>query len=348
MKILCIGDLHIGEKGNSPKFQEQVLEFIDWAIQLGYELGVDRVVQFGDYFHTRHKIDVSSLNVGIEAAVKLSGAFGRERVIVLKGNHDLYYLDSLEVSSVNVLDPYVTVVGSSWVCEDESLMYVPWVTDGKMFDDVVQQSIDHQIDYILGHFEFEGFEINDGYEMKHGVSHREFRDAKRVVSGHYHSSQQKDNVTYLGTPYPITMSEANEAHGVFLLDTETDELTFFEYEKVKVLSLPYDQVLEMIESGDLDPSNTSIRVEYPDDLEDETVIDEISNILTELSFSDVKVKYTGKKAQEIMGSDIGVQDVEDIDELVLIYIEESAEVPGVDKEMLASIYKKAIEAGEQE
>lgn len=348
MKILCIGDLHIGEKGNSHKFQEQILEFVDWAIQIAKENEVDQIAQLGDYYHTRHKIDVSSLNVGIEVAQKLGGEFGRERVIVLKGNHDLYYLDSTEVSSVNVIEPYVTVIGENTLDLKEGVMYVPWVTSGEVFDETVSQCLDNNIEYVLGHFEFENFKLNDGYEMKHGVSHKMFRDISRVITGHYHSIQHKDNVTYVGTPYPITMSEANEPHGVFILDTETNELTFVEYEKIKVLSLHYEKVLELIEEGELDPTNTSIRVEYPDDLEDESIIDEVTSILTEMDFSDVKTKYTGKKAQEIIDSDVEVGDVENIDELVLLYLEESSEVTGVDKDMLKSIYLKAKEMGEQE
>lgn len=343
MKLLHIGDLHFGEKGNSTKFNNQVIEFLVWATKLAKDQGVDYIIQHGDYYHTRHKIDVSSLDYGLAGAEFLSEQFGKDKVIVLKGNHDLYYLERLDVSSVNALKQYVTVVEDQYELSDDVLI-VPWVCSGEMWDDIVNKSDDY--DYLLGHFELNGFKVNDGYAMEHGFSPNALKKYKRVITGHYHSKQTKGNVTYLGTPYPITMNEANEDHGVYILDTDTDEFEFHCYDRVKVLSVPVDEFLDNIDSYDVE--NTSIRVEFPDDLDDESVIDEVRETLTTMGFTDAKVKYNGKKTKEIL--DAGgeeVEEVENIDQSVISSIKNSTDVSGVSRDKLETFYNMAIERGQE-
>lgn len=345
MKTLHIGDLHFGEKGNSAKFNEQILEFLGWVVDLAIDNEVDYIIQHGDYFHTRHKIDVESMNYGIKGAEILS-EFGAEKVIVLQGNHDLYYLERLDVSSVASIKNIVRVVDTPEVIKSDigdSMLIIPWVTTGEMWDFVVDASANH--DYLCAHLELNGFKVNDGYEMEHGFSPVGLRKYKRVITGHYHSMQTKGNITYLGTPYPITMSEANEPHGIFILDTDTDEFTFHEYEKVKVLSMSLEEYLDVRDT--LDPENTSIRIEFPDDLDDETVIDEVKNDLASVGFSDYKIKYTSKKVNEILNSDTKVEEVENIDQAVVHSIRDLSDVPGVEKERLEKFYNMAIEKGSE-
>ena len=352
MKLLLIGDLHFGEKSNSEKFNKQVMSFLGWACDTGVANEVDGVIQLGDYYHTRHKIDVSTLNYGIQGAELLASTFDPSNVFVLIGNHDLYYLERLDMSSVNCLKKHINVVSD--ICdiadlndsyESGEVLLTPWVTDGEMWDSVVVKSSEYP--YVMGHFEFQGFMLNEGYAVEHGYSHRSLKRAKRVISGHYHSPQQKDNVQYAGTPYPITMNEANEPHGVYILDTETDELEFIQYEAVKVISVPYDEVDADFIDG-LDPENTSIRIEFPDDLEDETIVDEFKEVLSEFNFSDIKVKHTSTKVKEILESDVGeVSNVENIDEVVMKFITGSSEIEGVDKARLQKFYKEAKQRGEE-
>lgn len=344
---LCIGDLHFGEKGNSDKFNQQVLDFLRWCVDYANDPknGIDFIVQFGDYFHTRHKIDVSTLNYGIRGAEILS-EFGSGNVFVLTGNHDLYYLDRLDVSSVRTLRELVTVVDTETVLDDgdSSVLMTPWVANGEQWDSIVDKST--EIEYLFGHFELNGFKINDGYEMEHGYTPTALKHFKRVITGHYHSSQTKGNITYLGTPYPITMNEANEDHGVFVLNTKTDSLDFVQYDAIKVLSITLDEYLDI--ADDLDPENTSIRIEFPDDFDDESLIDETREKLTQRGFGEVKIKYTSKKVSEVLSSVVEVEEVENIDQSVVLSIKAMTDIPGIKKDKLNKFYNMAIEKGSEE
>lgn len=337
MRILILGDLHFGEHGNSPKYNNQLLDMLQWCIDEVPE--VDAVVQLGDYFHHRNKVQIDTLNYAISGAKKMSDAWGRDNVYVLAGNHDLYYLERLDVSSIASIQPYVTVVDKFTTIADGKVLLTPWITDSKMWDEL----IDHEgSKYCFGHFELNGFKVNDAYTMEHGYSPSTLeKKFDLTISGHYHSPQEKGSIVYTGTPLPITMNEANEEHGVYVFDTVSGDLEFYEYDKVKVISVPYDQLEDAIDN--IDPENTTIRVEFPDDLEDETLITEVCDILNEMNFKNTKVKYKGKKAKQLLETEISdVADVENIDQVVVNFISNSIDVAGVDSELLGYWYQRAI------
>jgi len=68
MKYLLCGDLHFGAKQDSEKHNQRVIDFLKWACTLKEKYKLDTFVQFGDYFDSRNKINVSTLNYGIEGA----------------------------------------------------------------------------------------------------------------------------------------------------------------------------------------------------------------------------------------------------------------------------------------
>jgi DNA repair exonuclease SbcCD nuclease subunit len=338
VKVLIIGDLHFGEHSNSEKYNKNMVDFFDWVTKID---NIDLVIQMGDYFHSRNSVNVQTLNYGIKGAKILNEAFGKDKLHVLTGNHDIYFKDRLDTHSLAVIEPYVTIVNETKFIDN--ILITPWIIDNEQWDNLVKDSKGY--DYVFGHFEFNGFKMNDAYVMEHGNSHKELKKAKRVLSGHFHSPQVIDNVHYVGTPIPTTMSEANEAHGVYILDTETDELEFIEYTKVRVVSIPYTEI-ETLEQ--YDPEFTTVRVEFPDDLADETLITEVQEYLAEKKFDEVKIKYKGNKAKEIIESFVEkIEEVDNIDLVVKTFLSKSIEIDGVDKSKLLFYYDKAIEKEEQ-
>ena len=339
MKYLFIGDLHFGEQGNSQKFNGQILDFLRWVVET-FSADVDGVVQVGDYFDSRNRIDVSTLNYGIMGSKILQEGFGKENVYVLAGNHCSYYLNRLDVSSLAAIDAYVTVVDEMKSLGD-NLLLTPWIATDEQWDDLV--STHSKYEYIAGHFEFSAFNMNENYVMESGRSHRELNKAKTILSGHYHTRQEKDNVIYIGTPYPITFSEANQAHGVYTLDTETGEIEFIQYDGIKVVSIPYTELDTL---KDLDTTNTRVRIEFPSDIEDESIIGDILEEVGEMGFEGVRSLYKGKKLEKLLSNDVNIEDIENIDESVMDAIK-NIDVTEINKDILTTIYKQAIEASNE-
>lgn len=345
IKVLLIGDLHFGAKKDSPEFQQSIIDFIDYVIKLSKSESFTHCVQFGDFFDSRNSVNVNTVNFAIEGAKKLSDAFGKENFFILMGNHDLFHLHRLDVSSLAMLEPYATIVNDLTCIIDDSILAAPWIVDQTMWDEVVSGS--DEFKYLFGHLELNGFLVNDRYAMEHGFSHKELKGYKKVITGHYHSPQKKDNVQYVGTPYPITMSDANEAHGIWVFTPDDDDkLEFIEYTGSRAISISLAQYLENGTSDGLDeydPETTSIRIEFPDDLQDETLLESVRQDLEDLGFREVMIKYRGSKAKEILEQDVDeIEAVDNIDALVLSYIEKSSPVSGVSKEKMKELYEKSI------
>lgn len=340
MLICLIGDLHYGEKGNSDKYNQQVNDLLRFAVSEAEDRQCNVCCQLGDWHDDRSKLNVSTINRSVEGAKILQEGF--EEAYTIVSNHDIYHRDRLDINSMKIIEPYITVIEKP--TQIENVLLVPWIVSGEMWDSVIKQSHDESIDYMFAHLELNGFLVNDLYEMEHGYSPTELRHLKHVYTGHYHSPQTKDNVTYCGTPYPISMNEANGKHGIYFFETTTGDCEFVEYTKVKVLSLTPDQLDQL---DNCDPEHTYVRVVFPDDLEDETVITDVQNMLVEKGFNEHKIKYTDSKAKQIIEAEVKtVEEVENIDGVVVSYLKTAQPVAGVDMELLAQIYDDAIERGQ--
>ncbi len=337
--ICLIGDLHFGEKGNSSKFNQQVLGVLEFAVTEAKKRDCKTCFQLGDWHHDRHKLAVDTINFSIRGAEILSDWF--DETITIVSNHDTYFKERLDVNSMKLLEPYMRVIDEPTLICNGQVVATPWIVSGEMWDSVIKLSKTKGVKYMFAHLELNGFKVNDSYTMEHGLSHKELSHLNHVYTGHYHSPQTKDNITYCGTPIPITMNEANEAHGVYFLDLDTGKIEFVEYTGVKVLSVPVDKLAEILD--EIDPDNTYIRVEFPDDIEDETIITDVQSLLTDMNVSEFKIQYTPSAVKTILESQQNdVSDVENIDEVVLKFLDESNKIAGVDNELLSSIYKEAI------
>ncbi|WGH49705.1 recombination-related endonuclease [Alishewanella phage vB_AspM_Slickus01] len=337
--LICfVGDLHFGEKGNSEKYNNSLLTLCGFIVEESKSRGCSKLFQFGDWHHDRLKINVDTLNKSVEGAKIFSEYFTEAYTIV--SNHDIFYRDRLDVSSMKILEPYITVIDKPTKLFDDKVIAVPWVVDGQMWDDVVEMS--KSCEYMFAHLELNGFNVNDAYVMEHGHSHVALKHLKKVYTGHYHSPQVKDNIVYCGTPIPITMNEANEKHGIYFFNLKTGDCEFVEYNGVTVVSIPYDKLDEVLAT--CDPSNSYIRVEFPEDLEDELLISAAQDKLQAANVSEFKIQYVPIAVREILNSDVeDVSDVENIDGVVMQFIDSANSLAAVDNDLLKEIYKLAIE-----
>jgi hypothetical protein len=219
------------------------------------------------------------------------------------------------------------------------MVFAPWIITEEQWDEVCD--LGKNADYLFAHLELNGFLMNDHYRMEHGHSHKELKKYSRVFTGHYHSYQEKDNVVYTGTPIPMSMNEANRDMGVWVLDTDTGDYAMVMYDKVKMVSLSYEDIDDV---KNYDPANTTIRIEFPDDLDDETKITDVSSILEDLNFSEVKIRYKGNKAKKLLDVEVDdIEEVENIDSVVKTFITDSTEIESIDKTILYDLYQQAIE-----
>ncbi len=195
-KAACFTDIHFGMKNNSKQHNKDCDEFIDWFIQQSEDC--ETCIFLGDFHHHRAGINVSTLNYSVENVKKLSKNF--DKVYMITGNHDLYYREKRDLSSL----PYAELFDNVHLINEKTLVqdgvaFVPWLVE-----DEWKQVRNVKCRYMFGHFELPFFKMNAMVEMPDhgGLKASELSGPEYVFSGHFHKRQSKGNVHYLGSPFP--------------------------------------------------------------------------------------------------------------------------------------------------
>ena len=211
------GDIHFGKKGNSKQFNKDCSDFIDFFIAECKKMGIKTCIFLGDWHDNRQTLHISTLNYSIENLKKLNDAF--ETVYAIIGNHDMFYKDRRDVTSVVISEHLPNVVLIDDFLHVGNVTFCPWLvgTEWKTISDIAKKS-----DYIFGHFEIPKFLMNVMVEMSdHGeISAEHFDDVTYMAfTGHFHKRQAKGKVCYIGSPMPHDYADAwDDERGFMVLD----------------------------------------------------------------------------------------------------------------------------------
>jgi len=226
MKIALLGDTHFGKKGFSEKFYEnQMIFFKKQFFPYLKEHNIKTVIQLGDLFDNRKIIDIKFFQDFIQDFGELLNDWNGN-FIVLTGNHDIYYKNTREYSSLKILKQILNFqyIEEQTVLELENkkIGIIPWLI-GK--EEIKEELLN--CDYLFGHFEFSNFEIIKGVKSQYGFDYKKIPfKGKKIFSGHFHIKQEKDIVHYIGTPYQLDWNDAGDEKGFYILDLSNSKLEF--------------------------------------------------------------------------------------------------------------------------
>lgn len=234
-KAACFTDIHFGLKNNSRQHNNDCENFVKWFIKEAKEFGAETCIFLGDWHHHRSSINISTLNYSISNLKRLSKAF--EKTYFITGNHDLFYRDKREISSVIFANeiPNIEIVNEILVKDDVAI--VPWLVGNEW-----KQIKDIKCKYMFGHFELPNFKMNAMVEMPdHGeIQADHFSHIERVFSGHFHKRQHKGNISYIGNPFAHNYADAwdNDRGCMFLeWDKEPQYKIWADGPKYRVMNL---------------------------------------------------------------------------------------------------------------
>lgn len=240
MKLTIISDIHLGVKNNDELFLSDVKRFFSEELSGVIEKeNSDYLIIAGDLFDNMQNINILVKYTAIDIINSLLKKFTTLKIIILKGNHDVYYKNTLEVSSTEMFvkfDPRVEVVSQikKFNFDGCKAVLVPWLIEaGKnkiIFDKIVEkykETNEKQFDLCIGHFNTIGFEVVRGVVAKHGYEITDFKAFETVFSGHYHIRNKIDNFQYLGCPYEITWNDWGNEKGITTFDTNTRKAEFY-------------------------------------------------------------------------------------------------------------------------
>lgn len=245
--VAILGDCHFGARGNSIYFHNYFDRFYT-NVFFPYlkQHNITDVLQLGDLFDHRKQINFNSLYMARKYFFDPMENQG-VRLITFPGNHDSFYKNSIEVNSLDLLlGEYPNIFIINKIREVDlsptlSAVIVPWLCEEN--EDTALDFLDKtKATLCAGHFEIQGFEMNRGHVCDTGFDRSAFKKFDLVLSGHYHTRSNKDNITYVGTPYELTWSDFADPKGFHILDTETLDLTFVENPYTMHNKLDYNDV----------------------------------------------------------------------------------------------------------
>lgn len=225
MKILFLGDLHLGARNGNPNFLRMMDDYFKEEL-FPYILdnNVEVVVQLGDILDKRRNIDFTISNYLVNTFFKF---FTENKVTLYStlGNHDTYYRQSIQLDGPSQFasGDYIHIVKdcrvvtfdktkiamTPWICDENKEEVTNWIVENKNKNTI-----------LCGHFELAGFPIQKGYISDKGsIETDKMKGYKCVLSGHYHSPSEKDKITYIGTPYELTWSDYGDEKKFLVYDT---------------------------------------------------------------------------------------------------------------------------------
>ena len=228
MKIALITDQHLdGRKGNLA-FWNYFQRFYDEIFFPTLEKkGVRTIIDLGDTFDNRKSMDYNTFNrVDTNYFQRLKDY----EVHMILGNHCTYYKNTNKINSPELLlekyrnirvysEPKEILLGG------KVFLMMPWINSGNR-EECLRLISDSEADIMCGHLECDGFEVTPGMKFDGGFKVSDFKNFKRVWSGHFHHKSKHGNVQYLGNPYQMFWNDYKDTRGFHIYDTKSDKLKY--------------------------------------------------------------------------------------------------------------------------
>jgi DNA repair exonuclease SbcCD nuclease subunit len=239
VKVLLFSDIHIARHKQSMDRLEDCLAALAWVCDTARSRGIERLLFLGDLFQDRNKIDV----ICYQRTFETFGMYPDLRFDLLLGNHDLWYAEKWDVSSVLPLGtlPGVTVIDRPMTTEigGRSFDWLPFVKNPLKAVDKNFPAGRRAGHVLCAHVAIDGCQLNSAGQVSEvsvehesdmvKVSADRFGEWSRVFLGHYHAAQHlTDTMEYIGSPLQLNFAEAGQVKHVVILDTDTLAVEYVE------------------------------------------------------------------------------------------------------------------------
>lgn len=204
-KTAMATDIHFGGKGNSKKFNADIVDFFEWFIEEAKNRGCETCIILGDWHDSRSSINVLTLNYSLTALKMLNDAF--DNTYIITGNHDLFYREKRDVHSLIVGEHLTNITVLDEPREIGNVSFVPWLVEEEW-----KSCVKSKAKYLMGHLELPGFKMNAMIDCPDhgGVNGKHFKNQDYVFTGHFHKRQYKDNIHYIGNPFGHNYGDAGD------------------------------------------------------------------------------------------------------------------------------------------
>ena len=353
MKILFLGDLHIGARNGNPNFLRMMdTYFKEELFPYIIDNDIKVVVQLGDILDKRRSIDFTISNYLVNTFFKF---FVENDVHLYStvGNHDVYYRQSIKLDGPSQFanDEYIHIIKDceTFTFDAIKIAMTPWICDENK-EEVTKWIVEHKNrnTILCGHFELAGFPIQKGYISDKGTIDTEnMKGYKCVLSGHYHSPSDKDKIVYVGTPYELTWSDYGDEKKFLVYDTESKTFETVYTKKKMFHKIVYtDDILQTINYDNY--KHSYVKVVLSNDYNEGKL-----NVF--LSMLDEKAQPYGiqtidiREQQETLMEEISADDVDNPIEIMMNTIESKVtdeDLCQLVKSLTYEIYQSAMDSAQ--
>jgi DNA repair exonuclease SbcCD nuclease subunit len=224
--VAFITDTHFGVRNDNALFYEYFDLFLDNVFFPTLKKNkIKKIIHLGDVFDRRKYINYQTLTWVRESFLEKTKEY---EVDIIAGNHDTYFKSTNKVNSPELLfASYPNIKVYSGPTEVDGILYVPWINPENQ-QETLNLINKTDCEVVTGHLELTGYTMFKGTVCHGGMSPDVFYKFKSVYTGHFHTKNTSANVTYLGCPWDLIFTDADDVKGFHLYDTDTDELTFVE------------------------------------------------------------------------------------------------------------------------
>lgn len=322
-KKLLIADTHLGLHKASDLYLNIVKDVFEEIKTTCQKHNIKEIIHLGDFFDDRKAINTKALDIAYQI-VHLLEDF---RLIIIIGNHDTYYKDSLKPTTLEALRKYENITIIDEITEHDNIVLCPWA----------QIPRGYKGGYCMGHFELIGFKMNNTFVCDRGQNPDELQNEfKHIYSGHFHTPSSKNNIIYLGSPFQMTMNDIGSSRGYYIW--EDGELHFIEYIKApKFIQF----TTENINTSQIE--NNFIKLLFVEDygtVKNQQIVDEImsfkpQNLQVDFSGIQLSDENTAKLTEEAT--------LLNHDEIITNYVEKIELPKHIKKKTLISMINKLQE-----
>lgn len=328
MKYILTGDTHLGLQKSSEIWHNVVSNLYDELYDVCVRKNIDNIIHTGDFFHERETINKKTLTLAQNIIEKTPTS-----VIhwIIVGNHDTYYKTNIHPHALQVFKNYNEVVIADELCDLNNIALIPWGTH------ISKIKTDKKI--CIGHFEITDFYMNNSFLCKTGDHTADnFKQFDLVLSGHFHTPSEKNNIKYIGSPFQMTFNDSGSTRGYYIFDDDTLDLEFFEFDAPKFIKL---KINEGVYDKDIINGNV-VKIIFDKDYgtsDNEKIVNEISNLhplRLHTDFSNVD----NEKVTDIPDETMGLIDNR---ELMLEYIGKKKLPENIKRSVLINVFRKLVE-----
>jgi len=229
MKLLILNDTHTGIRNSSDIFLENASKFYN-ELLFPYcdDHNIKQVLHLGDYYDHRKFINFKALTHNRKSFLNPMRDRGMTMDII-PGNHDTYFKNTNDLNSLKELlghymnEIHIIMKPTVMNYAGLDIALLPWITS-ENHSESMNFVKNCKASILCGHLELNGFDMMRGIKNTHGMAKEEFSRFETVLSGHFHTKSQQDNIMYLGTQMEFFWSDAHDTKHFHVLDTETREI----------------------------------------------------------------------------------------------------------------------------